>query len=302
MLVPPIGCAWCTLYRLDAQHIRRHTNSCPSDVITYAATIKLLVTSGDLSQWRCHYCEPADSKMAEIQLTVEVKCCAGDKCVPTPLSRTYTVYVHTHTYTQVLLSPNLFFLMSCWVASPAQKSHSLSLFPLLIQGDKVTPVTSKNAAKFLAMAGEFAICVWQTSSQYSVISKSYSVLQIQIAVAGDWRWLVNVEICRIFLPCRKVSVYYALLHQLYSRHHTTQASLCQVTPTLHGLYMLCWIEMDQWPIQMCSVSLLYLLGPHLHNKCGVRLRHWKLMAVWLSIKLHEFQITVTRYQWFCITI
>lgn len=101
------------------------------------------MTSDDLSHWRCHCCEPADSKMAEIQLMAEVKCRASDKCVSSPLSRTYTVYVHTHTYAQVLLSPSLFFLMSCWVASPAQKSHSLSLFPLLIQGDKVTPVTSK---------------------------------------------------------------------------------------------------------------------------------------------------------------
>ena len=31
--------------------------------------------------------------------------------------------------------------------------------------------------------------------------------------------------------------------------------------------MLCWIEMaDQWPIQMCPVSLLYSLCSHLHNK------------------------------------
>lgn len=48
-------------------------NSSVSDVITNAATIELLVTPHDLSKWRCHYCEPADSKMAENQVTVEVK-------------------------------------------------------------------------------------------------------------------------------------------------------------------------------------------------------------------------------------
>lgn len=50
-------------------------NSSVSDVITNAATIELLVTPHDLSKWRCHYCEPADSKMAENQVTVEVKRC-----------------------------------------------------------------------------------------------------------------------------------------------------------------------------------------------------------------------------------
>lgn len=63
--------------------ISRHTKSQLSDVIMYAATMQPIVTPHDVSQWRCHYCEPADSKMAENQVMVEVKCCASDKWVST---------------------------------------------------------------------------------------------------------------------------------------------------------------------------------------------------------------------------
>ncbi len=99
-----------------------------SDVITYAATIKLLVTSHDLSQWRCHYCEPADSKMAEIRLTVEVNCCAGDKCVSSLLfSCTYTcAYPHIHTgfvVTQSVLPDEL---LGCVACSKISQSVSVS--------------------------------------------------------------------------------------------------------------------------------------------------------------------------------
>lgn len=123
-------------------------------------------------------------------------------------------------------------------------------------------------------------------SQYSVISKSHSVLQIQIAVDRDWRWPVSVEIRLIFILfffSLVEKLVYTKSSQLHSRHRALLKLL--FVGACRGLYMLGWIEIaDQWPIQMGSVSLLYFLSSHLHNKSGVRLRHWKPMLVWLSIK------------------
>ena len=69
VLIRPNVCApRCTLCRL-------------SFVIMYAAATELLMTSDGLSQWHCHCCESADSKMADIQVMLEVKCCTMSLCL-----------------------------------------------------------------------------------------------------------------------------------------------------------------------------------------------------------------------------
>lgn len=188
------------------------------------------------------------------------------------------IYVHSpHKRTGFLVTQSV---LPWWAVGSHRllKNLTACLFPLLIQGGKVTPVKSEMLPNLRLWLVNLPSVFGNNNA--NILLKSFSVLQIQIAVDRHWRWLVNVEIRQIFSFVEKLVD--TMSRKLYSCHHTSQASLCQV---FHGLYMLCWISNLFRCVQLAFCFYLA------HICSGIRLRHWKPMSVRLPIKQNTRVLT-----------